>query len=43
MALEGRYERDAEFRAEHLTRYLSLELRQRLNVTKWKAAVWSVP
>ena len=33
MALQGRYERDAEFRAENLTRYLSPELRTQLNIT----------
>jgi len=33
LALEGRYERNAEFRAENLTRYLSPGLRQQLNVT----------
>jgi hypothetical protein len=33
LALEGRYERDAQFRAETLSRYLSPALRQQLNVT----------
>lgn len=33
MALEGRYERDAKFRAENLTRYLSPDLRAQLNAT----------
>lgn len=33
MYLEGRYERDPEFRAENLTRYLSPALRQQLNAT----------
>ena len=33
MFLEGRYERDAAFRAENLSRYLSPALRQQLNAT----------